>query len=129
MWTLSPVILLTSLGVNAFKTVLGRGIYQFFLDWINLLANLVPPLIGPVIASYYIVNKLRFDASRIDQLPRWNPAAFIAYILGASSTFIEQDWLAPSLVGLFVSIIAYLVVYYTAAKFGIKLGHSRLTQP
>ncbi len=110
-------------------TSLGLGIYQFFLDWINLLANLVPPLIGPVIADYYIVNKLRFDADRMDQLPRWNPAAFVAYFLGAASTFIEQDWMAPSLIGLFVSIIAYLVVYYAAAMFGIKLGHARLAQP
>jgi len=88
----------------------------------------VPPLIGPVIADFYIISKLRFDADRMDQLPLWNPAAFVAYILGAASTFIEQDWMAPSLVGLFVSIIAYLVVYYAAAMFGIKLGHARLNQ-
>ena len=110
-------------------TILGLGIYQFFLDWINLLANLVPPLIGPVIADFYIISKLRFDADRMDQLPLWNPAAFVAYILGAASTFIEQNWMAPSLVGLFVSIIAYLVVYYAAAMFGIKLGYAKLTQP
>jgi len=109
-------------------TLLGLGIYQHFIDWINLLASLVPPLIGPVIADYYIVNKRRFNAERIDDLPRWNPAAFIAYIAGAGSTLIEQDWMVPSLAGLAVSILAYLVVYYGAAIVGITMGHARLNQ-
>ena len=107
-------------------TILGLGIYQHFIDWINLLANLVPPLIGPVIADFYIVNKRQFDATRIDELPAWNPAAFIAYIVGAGSTFIEQDWMVGALAGLFVSIITYLIVYYGAALFGIQMGHAKL---
>ncbi|MEC8821761.1 MAG: cytosine permease, partial [Pseudomonadota bacterium] len=110
-------------------TILGLGIYQHFIDWINLLANLVPPLIGPVIADYYIVNKRRFDAARIDELPAWNPAAFIAYAIGAASTFVEQDWIVGALAGLFVSIIVYLVVYYGAALSGFKMGHAKLNQP
>jgi cytosine permease len=92
-------------------TILGLGIYQHFLDWINLLANLVPPLIGPVIAAFYIVNRGKFDTSQIGRLAAWNPAAFLAYIAGAASTFYEQDIMVPSLVGLLVSIVAYLVFY------------------
>ena len=97
-------------------TILGLGIYQHFLDWINLLANLVPPLIGPVIAAFYIVNKGKFDTSQMNKLAAWNPAAFLAYIAGAASTFYEQDVMVPSLVGLLVSIIAYLVFYYVLPK-------------
>ena len=88
----------------------------------------MPPLIGPVIADYYIVNKRRFDATRIDELPAWNPTAFIAYFVGAGSTFIELDWMIGALAGLFVSIIVYLVVYYGAAFFGIQMGHAKLNQ-
>ncbi len=110
-------------------TILGLGIYQHFLEWIGLLANLVPPLIGPVIADFYIVNRMKFDPQRMDQLPLWNPAAFAAYVLGAASTFIEQDWMVQSLVGLFVSVVAYLVIYYAAAMAGVKMGHSRISHP
>jgi cytosine permease len=97
-------------------TILGLGIYQHFLDWINLLANLVPPLIGPVIAAFYIVNKGKFDTSQMDKLAAWNPAAFLAYIAGAASTFYKQDFLVPSLVGLLVSIFAYLIFYYVLPR-------------
>ncbi|MBT4616589.1 MAG: hypothetical protein HON77_20445 [Gammaproteobacteria bacterium] len=51
---------------------------------------------------------------------------FVGGSLGAGSTFIEQDWMVGALAGLFVSIIAYLVVYYGAASFGIPMGHAKL---
>ena len=114
-------------------TILGLGIYQHFLDWINLLATLVPPLIGPVIADYYLVNRMHYSAELLDRLPRWNPAAIIAYVVGAGSAYgATQGWLPdvfsalfPSLLGLLASILAYLVCYYAAAALGIKLGHAR----
>ncbi|GIT34763.1 MAG: hypothetical protein Ct9H300mP4_10820 [Gammaproteobacteria bacterium] len=31
--------------------ILGLGLYQNFMEWINLLASIVPPLIGPVIVG------------------------------------------------------------------------------
>ena len=108
-------------------TILGLGIYQHFIDWINFIANLVPPLIGPVIAHFYLVNKRKFNVDKLDELPAWNPAAFIAYVAGAGSTFIQQDWIVPSLFGLLVSIATYLVAYYSAALFGIKLGQAKLS--
>jgi cytosine permease len=107
-------------------TILGLGIYQHFLDWINLLASIVPPLIGPVIVDFYIINRMVFHAEDIDRVPFWNPAAFIAYALGAASTFVAPATMAPSLVGLAVSMITYLVVYYLAAMLGIRLGHAKL---
>ena len=48
--------------------------------------------------------------------------------MGAGSTFIEQDWMVPSLAGLAVSILVYLLVYYGAASVGITMGHARLNQ-
>ena len=91
-------------------TILGLGLYQNFMEWINLLASIVPPLIGPVIVEYYFVNREKFHTGHLDNISKWNPAAFIAYILGAASTFYSPDWGAPSLIGLLVSMLVYLIL-------------------
>ena len=91
-------------------TILGLGLYQNFMEWINLLASIVPPLIGPVIVEYYFVNRKKFHTGHLKNISKWNPAAFIAYILGAASTFYSPDWGTPSLIGLLVSILFYLIL-------------------
>ncbi len=93
-------------------TILGLGIYQQFLGWIDLIASIVPPLIGPVIMDYYVVNRHRFDTESPEHNQGWNIAAFIAYAAGAGSTFYSPDWAAPSLVGLVVSMVVYVVAWY-----------------
>jgi len=102
-------------------TILGLGIYSYFLDWINLLANIVPPLIGPVIMEYYVISRLHFSTDRIDYLPTWNPAAFIAYFAGAAGSFMAPEWIMGSLFGLMVSMVVYVIVYY----LGLALGFER----
>ena len=106
-------------------TLLGLNLYQHFLGWIGLLANLVPPLIGPVIADYYVLNKRRFHVELLDRLPAWNPAAFIGYVAGAASTFFSPDWIVPSLLGLVVSMVAYLAAYAIGAAMGVRMGHAK----
>ena len=91
-------------------TILGLGLYQNFMEWINLLASIVPPLIGPVIVEYYFVNREKFHTGHLDNISKWNPAAFIAYILGAANTFYSPDWGTPSLIGLLVSMLVYLIL-------------------
>ena len=91
-------------------TILGLGLYQNFMEWINLLASIVPPLIGPVIVEYYFVNREKFHTGHFENISKWNPAAFIAYILGAASTFYSPDWGTPSLIGLLVSMLVYLIL-------------------
>jgi cytosine permease len=91
-------------------TILGLGLYQNFMEWINLLASIVPPLIGPVIVEYYFVNREKFHTGHLDNISKWNPAAFIAYIVGAASTFYSPDWGTPSLIGLLVSILVYFII-------------------
>ncbi len=111
-------------------TVLGLGIYQYFLFWIALLASIVPPLIGPVIVDFYIVNRMRYDASSLDQLPRWNAVAIAAYAIGAIVAYAASqgyeisglEWIIPSLLGLLVSMVAYAVLFYTVRAFGYTVG-------
>lgn len=97
-------------------TIVGLNIYQYFFSWINLLASIVPPLIGPVIVHYYIVLKRKFDAGLLEQLPVWNPAAIIAYVVGAvaailnsESIIVSAETIVPALFGLVVSMLTYFV--------------------
>ena len=109
-------------------TIVGLVIYKYFLEFTGLLANLLPPLIGPVIAHFYIVDKCKFSIDKLDELPNWNVAALPAYVIGASSDWwLKQDLIIPSLVGLLVSIVAYLALYYGASMLRVRLGHSRLS--
>ncbi len=118
-------------------TLLGLNIYQHFLGWIDLLASLVPPLIGPVIMDYYLINRRRYSGSDLDQLPRWNPAAVAAYAVGAfialaaSQEFSipllrwlldKLQWIFPSLLGLLASMLAYLIFFALARMFGTTPG-------
>jgi cytosine permease len=104
-------------------TILGLGLYQYFESWIGLLASLVPPLIGPVLVDYYIVHKRRYRAEDLHRLHAWNPAAVLAYIVGAASTFFPLDSLVPSLQGLLVSMIVYWLLVALARVIGMSVGY------
>lgn len=97
-------------------TILGLGIYAKFLVWIDLLASLAPPVIGPLIIDYYITNRRKYSQVALDALPKWNPAAFLAYSIGAASTFVAPAWSAKALVGLIVSMAAYWLLSVTVLK-------------
>ena len=112
----------TTLICGVAGTILGLGVYEYFLDWINLLAALVPPIIGPVIVDYYVVNKKRFEPGLLTSLPSWNGLAIVAYLVGAGSAYAADAGVAmpgaealfPSLYGLLVSMLAYFVLVMVA---------------
>ena len=109
-------------------TVVGLVIYQHFIQFIDYLAVLLPPLIGPVIAHFYIVKKCKFNVDKLDDQPKWNIAALLAYLVGASSKWwLVQDLLVSSLAGLLVSIIAYLVIYYAISAIGVNAEDTDLS--
>ncbi len=115
-------------------TILGLGLYQYFLDWINLLAALVPPLIGPLIVDYYIVHKKQYDAADLHRLHTWNWAAVLSYAVGAYFAYGVTygvldlpDILIPSLLGLVVSMIVYAVIYTVAGLMNKKLGYASIS--
>lgn len=107
-------------------TIFGMGIYQNFFDWINILANIVPPLVGPLIVDYYLVHRTEYRTDDLGRLHVWNPAAVFAYFAGAVSTFYNPAWAVPALYGLIVSMIAYTVLYYAAALIGMKVGYAQI---
>ena len=95
-------------------TILGLGIYQVFLGWIALLATVVPPIVGPVIAEYYLIRGKPTEFTSDDRL---NWPAVIAFAVGAvvaggngrEGFPISLD-LSPSLLGLFLSLAVYVVL-------------------
>lgn len=122
--TKAMVLLIGTLG-----TLFGLGIYQNFFGWINFLANIVPPLVGPLIVDYYLVHRTRYHTDDLDRLHVWNPAAVAAYIVGAASTFYTPDWAVAGLFGLVMSMIAYGVIVGLAGLGGIKIGYGKIARP
>lgn len=128
---------LTTVVCGLIGTILGLGIYQYFLEWVNLLAAFVPPLIGPVIVDFYVVNKMKYNAEDLDRLPPWNPIAIVSYLIGATVAYAASQgyeiaglqWLIPSLLGLLVSMLAYFVLFYGAKFAGITYGPASLHKP
>jgi cytosine permease len=99
-------------------TVLGLGIYERFLDWINLLATVVPPVIGPVIADYYLVRSVRREQWEAEPAHALNLAAIASFVGGAlcaayaAKIAAALPWLAiaPSLLGLLASTFIYVTL-------------------
>jgi len=106
-------------------TILGLGIYQHFMGWINQIANLVPPLIGPVIVDYYLFQRGHYDTTRLPDLPSWNPPAVAAFAAGViAAQAFTPPWIASGLWGLLVSMVAYTVIYGATRMLGWKLGYA-----
>jgi cytosine permease len=95
-------------------TILGLGIYQQFLGWIDLLATIVPPIIGPVLAEYYLLRG-RPATLPADEAHPVNYSAIFAFVGGGMlATANNKAWsplaleVAPSLLGLFASLVIYV---------------------
>lgn len=110
-----------------FGTILGLGIYQHFLSWIDLLATVVPPIIGPVIAEYYLFRaRPSVMAASRESL---NVAAIVALVLGAVIAAVNSKPgaplaipLAPSLLGLLASVAIYVVVRFAEVRVRAPRG-------
>jgi cytosine permease len=107
-------------------TVLGLGIYQHFMTWIDQLARVVPPIIGPVIVDYYLFHSRRYRTDLLDRLPAWNPLAVAAFAAGVVAAYaFTPPWIAAGLWGLLVSMAAYAVLFLIARAVGFAPGYAR----
>jgi cytosine permease len=95
------------------------------MDFITQLANVTPPLIGPVIVDYYLFNAMRFRPELLDRLPAWNPVAVLAFVVGAASAYASPAWMANGLFGLLVSMAVYAIGYIAVRAMGVRLGHAK----
>ena len=95
-------------------TVLGLGIYAHFLAWIDLLATIVPPIVGPVIAEYYLFRGR--PTTLVESPATLNVAAIVALVGGALLAAVNGKAgspidvaLAPALLGLLASVLLYVL--------------------
>jgi cytosine permease len=106
-------------------TILGLKIFQYFLTWIEQIANLVPPIIGPVIVDYYLIHGRRYRAELLERLPAWNWPAVLACLTGIGAAYaLTPPWLASGLFGLLVSMLAYALYYAIARVLGVRVGYA-----
>ena len=90
-------------------TILGLGIYAHFIEWIDLLASLAPPLIGPLLVEFYLLKRRDFAPDEAGKMI-WNWRAYLAYACGAGSTFVAFEAVPSSIVGLGVAALVYLLL-------------------
>ncbi len=110
---------------GALGTLLGLGIYQHFMTWIDQLARIVPPIIGPVIVDYYLFHGRRYRTELLDRLPAWNPIAVLAFVCGVVAAYaFTPSWIAAGLWGLIISMLTYALLFVVARAAGLKPGYS-----
>ena len=95
-------------------TILGLGIYQVFLGWIALLATVVPPIVGPVLAEYYLIRGKPAEFTSDGRLSwpaivAFGGGALIAGGNGKDGFPLSLD-ISPSLLGRFVSRVVYVTL-------------------
>ena len=101
---------LMTLIIGLIGTIGAFGLYTHFEAFIGILGNIAPPIIGPVIAEFYIIRKGRAkDFADIAEV-NFRAPAFCAFVGGAAITFVAPPNVLPALLGLIVSLVVYLVI-------------------
>jgi cytosine permease len=99
------------------------GVWNFFLDWLNILGVFVPP-IGAVILTDYALNHRM--VSRDDARVRWPP--FVAWTVGAVAAGIIH-FQAPEyvevLVGMVTAALAYTLFAFATQRWGNRVRADR----
>jgi len=100
-------------------TILGSlAFYQiFFADFITVLGAAAPPLVGPILADYFIIKKQKYDIEAFDKQPPYRVTGVITFLIGAVLGLIFQYWLPlpyglPSgVIAMIITMILYAVLY------------------
>ena len=93
------------------------GIWSLFLDWLNLLGVLVPPL-GAVI----VMDQLVLRRGVAEDVAAWRPTAFLAWAVAAGISLLANAW-APQLAVAVVGMIVAAVVYTAASVLARRVGN------
>lgn len=108
--------------VGIFGTVIGAlGVYQmFFANFINILGAVGPPIVAPILADYFIVNKnnrSKYSKETLNIQPKYRWAGIASFLIGGALGYIFQYHLRlpgdfPSgLAALIIALIIYTVIY------------------
>jgi cytosine permease len=99
------------------------GVWNLFLDWLNILGVFVPP-IGAVILTDYALNHRK--VSRDDARVRWPP--FAAWAVGAVAAGIihfQAPQYVEVLVGMVAAALAYTLFAFATHRLGKRVRADR----
>lgn len=101
------------------------GVLNAFVAFLTVLAVAFPPIVGIVVAEYYVVKTWRgdLDRSRADgrlpeTSPTWVPATLLVWVVSALVGYVVQVGL-PSI----NSLVLAFVLYVVAGKLGLVRGY------
>jgi len=98
------------------------GVWNFFLDWLNILGVFVPPIGAVILTDYALDHRARRTVSPADAPVRWPP--FVAWAVGAVAAGIVH-FRAPEyvevLVGMVTAALAYTLFSFAAARSGNRV--------
>jgi len=106
--------------VGVLGTVLGAlAFYQlFFVDFITVLGAAFVPLVGPILADYYLVRRNEFTAESYRRQPAVRWPGVISFVVGASLGLVFQyAWPLPfgfssGIAALIITVVLHVVLHY-----------------
>lgn len=93
---------------------------MFFANFINILGAVGPPIVAPILADYFIVNKnnrSKYSKETLNIQPKYRWAGIASFLIGGALGYIFQYHLRlpgdfPSgLAALIIALIIYTVIY------------------
>jgi cytosine permease len=115
--------------IGVIGTVLAAfGILNFFTGFLTILSVTFPPIVGIVLAEYFVVKRWRpaldetRESGRLPETsPTWVPATLVIWLI---SSLIAQ--FVPVGLGPVNAVVAAFVLYFIAGKVGllISIGES-----
>jgi cytosine permease len=82
------------------------GVWSLFLNWLNLLGILVPPIGAVIIVDQILVRHYSYD----EEVPNFRGSAFAAWALGALVAVLVHGmapWFSEAVAGMLVGGVAY----------------------
>ena len=90
------------------------GITNYFNSFLNILAAFIPPVAGVVIMDYFVINKMRVD--KWHAVEGFNWAGVLSWLGGSAVALAFPSVLVPTINGIVVSCILYLILYPLIGK-------------
>ncbi len=94
------------------------GSMDYFLEFAVFLGISTPPLCGLYVADYFIIRRGNFSVAEIDDDAAFNPAALIAWAIGAVSGWASTEeyftlTTVPAVDGMLIASVCFVVLAKT----------------
>jgi cytosine permease len=91
------------------------GVWSLFLNWLNLLGVLVPPIGAVIIVDQILVRHYSYE----DSVPNFRSSAFAAWAFGALVAMLVHataPWFSDAVAGMLVGGVAYYALSIGARR-------------